>query len=203
MASYLTLARPHRLEIPRIKGSRFLASVAPVADPEAAQDLLAATRREFPDATHHCSAWRIDASLYKTGDDGEPGGTAGRPILQQIDARRLVRVAVVVTRWYGGTKLGAGGLVRAYGGAAGEALDAAGITEVIIKRTVIVEHPYDVSGEVQSVLNARKFTPDSASYEAVVRLTFSIREEDAAGFAAELVDRTAGVARVEVSEPDS
>src|SRR6185437_4309503 len=102
-----------------IRKSRFLASAAPISSAEQALAFL----REVADpaATHNCWAWRIGDG-YRFNDDGEPGGTAGRPILQAIDGQQMDGVAVVVTRWYGGIKLGAGGLMRAYGGTAAECL---------------------------------------------------------------------------------
>jgi len=102
-----------------IKRSRFLALAASVASPE--QALAFVREVSEPTATHNCWAYRIGQD-YRFNDDGEPGGTAGRPILQAIEGQEMDRVAVVVTRWYGGIKLGAGGLVRAYGGTAAECL---------------------------------------------------------------------------------
>ncbi|WP_267221710.1 IMPACT family protein [Dyella silvae] len=102
-----------------IKKSRFLAQAAPVQTPEEA---LAFVRQvSDPAATHNCWAYRIGQD-YRFNDDGEPGGTAGRPILQAIEGQGIDHAVVVVTRWYGGIKLGAGGLVRAYGGTAAECL---------------------------------------------------------------------------------
>ena len=113
-----TLAQPSR-HLEEIKKSRFLALATPVASTEQALAFL----REMSDpaATHNCWAWRIGLD-YRFNDDGEPGGTAGRPILQAIEGQGIDRVMVVVTRWYGGIKLGAGGLMRAYGGTAAECL---------------------------------------------------------------------------------
>ncbi|MFK2876456.1 IMPACT family protein [Rhodanobacter hydrolyticus] len=105
-----------------IKKSRFLAQSAPVATPE--QALAFVREVSAADATHNCWAYRIGQE-YRFNDDGEPGGTAGRPILQAIESQGFDRVAVVVTRWYGGIKLGAGGLARAYGGTAAECLRTA------------------------------------------------------------------------------
>src|SRR6185312_16161271 len=102
-----------------IRKSRFLAIAAPVSSAEQALAFL--REAADPAATHNCWAWRIGDG-YRFNDDGEPGGTAGRPILQAIDGQQMDGVAVVVTRWYGGIKLGAGGLVRAYGGTAAECL---------------------------------------------------------------------------------
>ena len=102
-----------------VRRSRFLARAAPVESVDAAHAFFA--RVDEADATHNCWAYRIGAS-YRFNDDGEPGGTAGRPILQAIEGQGCDRVAVVVTRWYGGIKLGTGGLARAYGGTAAECL---------------------------------------------------------------------------------
>jgi len=113
-----TLAAPWRHE-EEIKKSRFLAQAAPIGSPDEALAWFGAV--SDVSATHNCWAYRI-GDAYRFNDDGEPGGTAGRPILQAIDGQGYDRVAVVVTRWYGGIKLGAGGLVRAYGGAAAECL---------------------------------------------------------------------------------
>lgn len=102
-----------------IRKSRFVAHAAPVASAAAAIAFFSDVGD--PVATHNCWAYRVGAE-YRFNDDGEPGGTAGRPILQAIDGQKLDRVAVVVTRWFGGIKLGAGGLMRAYGGCAAECL---------------------------------------------------------------------------------
>jgi uncharacterized YigZ family protein len=111
-----------------IKRSRFLAQAAPVQTPAQALEFV----RQVSDlaATHHCWAYRIGQD-YRFNDDGEPGGTAGRPILQAIEGQGIDRAVVVVTRWYGGIKLGAGGLVRAYGGTAAECLRRAERTPIV------------------------------------------------------------------------
>ena len=111
-----TLAGPATFEL-EAKRSRFLARAAPVESPEAALAFLHEVAD--PQATHNCWAYRIGAD-YRSSDDGEPGGSAGRPILAAIEGQGVDQVMVVVTRWYGGTNLGVGGLVRAYGGAAAE-----------------------------------------------------------------------------------
>lgn len=111
-----------------IKKSRFLGLAAPVANEQAAKDFLA----EHSDlaANHNCWAWRIGQN-YRFSDDGEPSGTAGKPILQAIDGQQLDNIVVVVTRWFGGILLGSGGLMRAYGGTAAMCLRQAEKTEVI------------------------------------------------------------------------
>src|SRR5690606_38702273 len=102
-----------------IKKSRFLAQAAPIADEGEAREFLA--QHSDPSANHNCWAWRIGQS-YRFSDDGEPSGTAGKPILQAIDGQGLDRTVVVVTRWFGGVLLGCGGLIRAYGGTAASCL---------------------------------------------------------------------------------
>ena len=116
-----TLAQPvsHTLEV---KHSRFIAHTAPIDSAAAAMAIL--QQVAAADATHNCWAYRYGRD-YRSSDDGEPAGTAGRPILAAIDGQGFDRVMVVVTRWFGGIKLGAGGLVRAYGGAAAECLRTA------------------------------------------------------------------------------
>ncbi|CAB3873566.1 IMPACT family protein [Achromobacter piechaudii] len=116
-----------------IKKSRFVAYAAPVTTVSEAMQFFA--ERSDPEATHNCWAYRIGQE-YRFNDDGEPGGTAGRPILQAIEGQDMDRVAVLVVRWYGGIKLGAGGLVRAYGGCAANCLRLAQRTEIVDLATV-------------------------------------------------------------------
>ena len=116
-----------------IKKSRFIAHAAPAATAAAALAFFATV--SDPDATHNCWAYKA-ADGYRFNDDGEPGGTAGRPILQAIEGKGLTDVAVVVIRYFGGTKLGTGGLVRAYGGCAAKCLDAAPKKIIVPSQTV-------------------------------------------------------------------
>lgn len=118
-----------------IKRSRFLAVAAPIADEEAARAFLAA--HAVPEASHNCWAWRLGQN-YRFSDDGEPSGTAGKPILQAIDGQELDSVIVLVTRWFGGTLLGSGGLMRAYGGTAALCLQAAKKRRHVATRQVSV-----------------------------------------------------------------
>ncbi|ARP81304.1 thymidylate synthase [Bordetella genomosp. 8] len=122
-----TLAAPHDYR-ETIKKSVFLAHAGPVGDVDAAMAFIAA--HSDPGATHNCWAYRIGAA-YRFSDDGEPGGTAGRPMLQAIEGQDCDRVAVVVTRWYGGINLGTGGLARAYGGTAANCLRLAPRVEIV------------------------------------------------------------------------
>ena len=131
--------------------SRFLAQAATAASPDAALAFLAEVAD--PGATHNCWAYRIGAE-YRSSDDGEPAGTAGRPILAAIDGQGIDQAVVVVTRWYGGIKLGAGGLVRAYGGAAAECLRTAPRRMLVTLRELELRAGFEDIGAVHAVLAA-------------------------------------------------
>ncbi|MBQ5943782.1 MAG: YigZ family protein [Bacteroidales bacterium] len=136
------------------RGSRFIALARPVNDEEEAQSLLEAARKEYHDARHHCLAYRIGlgGGVWRASDDGEPSGSAGRPILGQIDSRNLSDVAVVVVRYFGGIKLGVPGLIRAYREATADALDKAGTVEKIAGKWVRLEFGYLSMNQVMKVL---------------------------------------------------
>ncbi len=189
-----TLAQPLRHEIDKIKGSRFLATARPVASAEVAMAFVEEMRGEFRDATHNCWAWRLapGEDLFRYSDDGEPSGTAGRPILQEIDGRRLQNVALVVTRYYGGTKLGTGGLLRAYGRAAAEALDLAELLETPVVRSLQLAFAYDLTGAVQGVLAAFRLEPTAADYGAQVQMRLDVPVDQADSLTHQLTEATAG-----------
>lgn len=181
-----------RHEIPKVRGSRFIAAVERVASAEAAMAFVEATRAELPDASHHCFAWRLGtgADAWRYGDDGEPSGTAGRPILQQIDGRRLTDVVVVVSRYFGGTKLGTGGLARAYGEAAAAALERAGVVEAPITRSLHLAYGYELTGAVRGVLASFDLEPASADYGAEVTAEVAVPVERVEEVARALRDAT-------------
>lgn len=145
-----TLAGPasHLLEV---KHSRFLVRALPVDSTDAAMAALPGL--SDPDATHNCWAWRI-GDAYRSSDDGEPAGTAGRPILAAIDGQGCDRVVVVVTRWFGGIKLGAGGLVRAYGAAAAECLRLAEKRTLVEQAELAFACPFAHLGDAHAALHA-------------------------------------------------
>lgn len=128
----------------RVKASTFLALAAPAEDEAAVRARLEPITRRMFDATHHCTAWRFRNGVFRANDNGEPSGSAGAPILAAVDGAGLVDCFVVVTRYYGGTKLGVGGLVRAYGEAAALALEAAprrvGVPATRLRITYGYEH---------------------------------------------------------------
>ncbi len=192
------LKAEHRFEPDRIKGSRFMACAAPIQSHADGEALLASVRAEFPSAGHHCYAWVVDPAGHETraNDDGEPGSSAGLPILRQIQGHELAGTAVVVARWFGGTKLGVGGLVRAYGGTAGQCLDRAEVLEVRVQQRGSVRFPYACAGVVESTLQAHEATTLGSDYGEAVELHLSVPLERWRGFVAELIERTAGLAKI-------
>lgn len=155
-----------------IKKSRFLALAAPVDSPEEALDFVQEV--SDPAATHNCWAYRI-GQAYRFNDDGEPGGTAGRPILQAIEGQGIDHVVVVVTRWYGGIKLGAGGLARAYGGTAAECLRLAERVPIVPMATLALSCDFADLALLKARLPELEATLDSETFHAeganlVVRL---------------------------------
>ncbi|MFE2765876.1 YigZ family protein [Streptomyces albidoflavus] len=192
---YRTVAREgvHETVINR---SRFLCTLAPAATEEEAQAVIARVRRAHADATHNCYAYVIgaDASVQKAADDGEPGGTAGVPMLQML-LRRDIRYAVaVVTRYYGGVKLGAGGLIRAYGGSVGEALDALGTRTRRRFRLASVTVGHERAGRLQNDLRAAGRTIRDVHYGERVTLDIGLPDAEVEAFRGWLADATAGEA---------
>lgn len=192
---YLTVAREgvHESEIKR---SRFLCTLAPAATEGAAQDVIARVRKQHPTATHNCFAYVIgpDGRLHKASDDGEPGGTAGTPMLQVLLRREIRDVVAVVTRYYGGVQLGAGGLVRAYGGAVSAALDALGVIERRKLALVAVAVEHQRAGKLENDLRTAGRTVRGVSYGSDVTIDLGIPEEELPQFRAWLADATAGSA---------
>ncbi len=166
-----TLVARLRHEPEPTKGSRFIATAAPAETEAEARAAVDALRREMPDASHHCSAWRLASpAIERAQDDGEPSGSAGRPILAQLTGRDLVDVVVVVTRYFGGTKLGVGGLVRAYGGAAAAALDLAELRQRVAMVDVTLEYVYADGPAVERTLSGLGLELGDAEFkENVVR----------------------------------
>ncbi|WP_431774531.1 YigZ family protein [Streptomyces cucumeris] len=192
---YRTVAREgvHEIEINK---SRFICSLAPAATEREAQDVIQRVRKEHPTASHNCFAYVIgaDGGVQKASDDGEPGGTAGVPMLQMLVRREVRYVVAVVTRYYGGVKLGAGGLIRAYGGAVGEALDT--LVTVVRQRfrlvTITVDHQR--AGKLENDLRATGRAVRDVRYAEDVTIEVGLPEADVEAFRGWLADTTAGTA---------
>ncbi|SFD09283.1 YigZ family protein [Streptomyces aidingensis] len=187
----------HETEVNR---SRFLCALAPAGTEEEARAFIARIRARHPDAAHHCWAYVIgaDAAVQRGDDDGEPGGTAGPPMLRMLLRRGMRCTVAVVTRYFGGVKLGAGGLIRAYGGAVGEALDAAGTVTRRRMRLASVTVGHDRAGKLENELRAAGYAVRSVTYGSRVTIEIGLPGSAAAGFCAWLADTTAGTARAEL-----
>ncbi len=177
MGSYKAPAGESRAEI-REKGSRFLAVVGPAADEAAAKAVLEALARQYSDATHHCWAWRVgEPPRERSADAGEPAGTAGVPMLQVLRGSGLSDVMAVVIRWFGGTKLGKGGLARAYAGAVREAVAGLPVVSRVPAVRVRVEVPYERVGAVKRLIRPPEVELEREEYGAAARLGLVVHEE--------------------------
>lgn len=190
--SFRTISTSGREEI-RVRGSRFIATILPTSSRDAAAAAIADLRREFWDATHNTYAWRLapDGLEYRFSDDGEPGGTAGKPILFALGQHQLVNVLLVVTRYFGGTKLGAGGLARAYGAAATAAISAATIVEVHGTTRLRLLVPYDDIRVVRSLVEQHALGFEE-EFSDVVSYTVDIRRDVIDRFSALVSDASGG-----------
>ncbi len=194
MRSFRTLAATGEAEI-RVQGSRFLALASPLETEDAARSLVAERARRMWDATHHCSAWVLRDGIRRANDAGEPGGSAGPPILAAIEGAGLVDCCVVVTRYYGGVPLGIGGLVRAYGDAAAQALSLAPRRTGTLAVRFRICYPYLLTGPVMRALGRSGATDIHHGYapggsRGAVEVTVRVGEE--ATFRDLLQEQTAG-----------
>ncbi len=171
--AYLTLAGRGTARF-TVQGSEFIGHAAPVDSVEAAEAFVDEIEAEYDDATHNVPAYRVRADPFReyASDDGEPSGSAGKPMLSVLSGRELENVVVVVTRYYGGTNLGVGGLVRAYSQAAKDAVDAASVIEQRPQETFRAVVDYDDSGTVRGILESEAVTFEADYGE---RVRFEIR----------------------------
>ncbi len=195
MSRYAIPASRARVE-ETILRSRFITTAAPAATVDEARAFIASVRDEFPDATHHCYAFVAGppGSTAQIGmsDDGEPGGTAGRPMLAVLLGSAVGEVAVVVTRYFGGTKLGTGGLVRAYSGGVKAVLAVLPVQEKITLRTLLASGPYSWVTPVTRLLPAFEARTIDQQFAADVTWQISVPEEHAPALAAALVELSHG-----------
>ncbi len=195
--TYLQIAQAQKAEI-KVKGSRFIGEALLALDEHAAKEVLEVIRKREYNATHHCWAFRVgqQAELFRYSDDGEPNGTAGLPILRQIDGRSATNLIVVVTRYYGGTKLGTGGLARAYGDAASAVLDLCKIESHIIRTKVRIRFAYaDTSPAMHTIDNFDAVIEESV-YGDDTELVVAVRASEEGAFAAQFVENLGGRGRI-------
>lgn len=201
---YLVPARVVRREI-RVVNSRFIATAGPAAGVEEARAFIAGIRDEFPDATHNVPAYLIGhgASLIAhCGDDGEPSGTAGRPVLAVLRGSGLGDVVVVVTRYFGGTKLGTGGLVRAYGDAAREVLEAIPRARRVATHVVRMTVPYALFERARQLVREHHGEVLDESFGAEVTITARLAVAEYASVEDGVQELTRGTAEIVILETD-
>jgi uncharacterized YigZ family protein len=163
------------------KGSKFIATAFTVTSEEEVKQALAEVKKKYYDARHHCYAYMIgpDKSCFRSSDDGEPSGTAGKPILNQILSKDVTNVCVIVVRYFGGIKLGVSGLINAYKTAAREALDNAVIVEKTVNEIYSLEFPYALMNDVMRVLKEEGLEQQNPRFEMDCYLEFSTRKNEA------------------------
>ncbi len=194
---YTTVAKEARAE-QIIEKSRFIASIAPVGSREEAEAFFDRIRKEFPDATHNVPAFVLGErqQLQWGSDDGEPGGTAGTPIAVFLAKEGLTNVAVVVTRYFGGIKLGTGGLVRAYTSSARLAVQEAGKLEVRQEIRLRFAMDYSLLGRLKNMTSKLPFSIEELSYEDCVKPLIRFAPEDENAVIAALSDLTGGALKI-------
>ena len=186
-----------------VKKSRFIATVRPVKTEAEASLFIAEMKKKYWDASHNCSAFTIGRNheLTRCSDDGEPAQTAGRPMLDVLLGEDIHDLCVVVTRYFGGTLLGTGGLVRAYTQAAQAGLAESRVAVMRYGYTVTVGTDYNGIGRIQYLLGQRGIPIEDAVYTEQVSVTFRVPYEEKEKLIKDITEATAGTARVSVSDP--
>lgn len=182
-----------------IKRSRFIAQVSPVLNVDEAETLIEATRERYRDATHVCYAYHIglETTMSKMSDDGEPKGTAGRPILEVIERREIENVCVTVVRYYGGTQLGAAGLVRAYSAAAVAAVDKATIVAYKVHTRLYMTMTYGEWAKIEHLFPVWGGQLLNATYGEHIRLEATVSLDRRKELTKNLIDATGGTIEIE------
>lgn len=182
----------------KVEGSRFIAEAMPVESREEAENEIEEIRAREREASHHCMAYRLGRTddLFRYDDDGEPSGTAGAPILRQIDARQVTNTLVVVTRYFGGTELGTGGLMQAYADAAAAALDQAAIVERVVRVPVRLRFSYDDTSPAMQVLHQFDTEVRGRDYTEVTELTVGVRKSETEAFLKAFTDALSDRGRI-------
>ena len=182
--------------------SRFIGCAAPCESEDAALAFLKSVRERYKDASHHCYAYIIgeNAGIMRYSDDGEPGGTAGMPIIEVMKARGVVNCCVVVVRYFGGILLGAGGLTRAYSHSCAIALNAAQVVRMECTRRVLLDVPYPMWDKVNYALKSLPQITEETSFGVSVSCTVLVRERDVGSVLQSLTSLTDG--KIEALETD-
>lgn len=191
---YYTISLNARAPEIKVSGSRFIADLVPVASKDAVEAYLFIVSKEFYDASHHCYAYRLGnlGDLVRASDDGEPSGTAGKPILSVLVGAELTNVLCVVTRYFGGTKLGTGGLARAYSEAAQLAVQHAVQKQVLLTKTILLNCSYEELAMIERLLSQYELRPYESEYGERISMKLDIRLSLIEKFLEELHDKFFG-----------
>ena len=191
MKNYLTIQSKKIFSAEyEIKKSKFISQIQQVDDEISAKNFVQSVRKKYFDATHNCSAW-ILGDKQKSNDDGEPSGTAGNPILDALKKNNLNFVVLVVTRYFGGIKLGAGGLIRAYSTAAALAISAAKIVQMKTFQKISLTLEYNFLATVENFLRQKKISVENISYADDVTINIFVEPENVEKILSELTELTA------------
>lgn len=202
---YYVIDHPAEVKVP-VGLCRFFADVARVETEKGIKDFLEEMKKKYPDASHHCWAYRLgydSQSTFRYSDDGEPSQTAGAPILTAIDHLKLTNTMIIVTRYYGGVNQGVGGLIRAYHLAAASVLQQAGIKTVTILTGIRIPCRYDQIGLVTRELEAIHASITATEYQMEVMMQAKIRPVDLERFSARLFDLSSGTITVKKAEEEA
>lgn len=184
-----TISKDFRQEIV-IEKSRFICSLKKVNSEEEAQDFIRQIKKEYWDATHNCSAYLVNELAQRSSDDGEPSGTAGIPMLEVLRKNQLTGTCAVVTRYFGGIKLGAGGLVRAYSGSVAGAIKACGLAEKVLMSYFSFTYDTAAVGKILNVLYQQQlFQVADVEYDLRAKVILLMRDEQKAEAEAWLTDK--------------
>ena len=199
--TYQTLAEPSEGEF-RDRGSKFFAYAYPVYTESDWQGALQEVRKLHPKARHYCYAWRLglDGNSFRANDDGEPSGTAGRPILGQIDRSELSNVFIVVVRYFGGTLLGTSGLINAYRAAAADAIEKASIIQRTVEEVYELHFDYSLMSPVMNAVKKLELGMVAQDFGNEARLQVAIRQGELADTLLQLKARIGGLRIEEVDE---
>lgn len=201
--SFQTISDLYQAEIVE-KKSRFIATLAPVSTPEQAVDFIKEMKKKYWDARHNCSAYILGTKqqVMHSSDDGEPSGTAGKPILSVLSGHNLYNVVAVVTRYFGGTLLGTGGLVRAYSRSVEECISNAVLKKMIFASQIQINCSYNDVGKLQYMFAQNDVTLLSSEYSDSVRFQLLIPAEKETSFLKALTEATQSKALAEVIKKD-
>ena len=174
---YKTIAEAVEVTM-RERSSKFLSFIYPVENEEQIREALDALRKRYFDATHHCYAWRLGprGEQFRANDDGEPSGTAGKPILGQMLSHEITDCLIVVVRYFGGTKLGVPGLIAAYKESAANAIEAATVVEKTVDRRLIIDFPYLVMNDVMRVIKEEQPRITGQEFDNLCTMHLTMRE---------------------------